>query len=357
MTYNDRIQEIVSSMPSFQEEFILKKDLLPELLALQSEIIDITFAGSGINCNSYHIQEALMYLRERNNQCGNIIDEEITAFEKLGVKLGRLIGKEFSGNIGEQKAACALEIMRCKHRILRNIELSAPYSTSEIDYIVLTEKAIFLIEVKNSNQDIYISPCGSYYRSGTTKKFDKNIGESLNTKTFLLLQALKDLGVTSSNIVNLVVCTNCNIQIQNEYPYLDICYLSTLPHLIDNYEGETLYTQDDLLRMEEYIKLSSKNTAYRLDFNVAEFKTLFAVIISKLEGYTPEELPSELEFDEPSPLHEADKITTNSSDSDSRKTSIIEKVKHITKALCLAGALTSCIYLIKKASNTKWVIQ
>lgn len=60
-----------------------------------------------------------------------------------------MIKSEFSGNAGERKAFWSIDTIRCKKTLLKNVEFRNGEHRTELDGIVFTDKAIFVIEVKN----------------------------------------------------------------------------------------------------------------------------------------------------------------------------------------------------------------
>lgn len=285
MTTAERIHEITSRMTSFPELRIHRSDLLAELLKLQEEICKETFNGVHVENSKLRIWDVQAHLDKLNEERGHMADEELRTFKKGCRILAKEISSEITGSAGEYKAARSLEIIRCKKRILRNIEFTADERRAELDFIVFNEKAIFIIEVKNPQKDIYIDERGNYCRAGNAMLFDKNIGESMNTKSYLLRKALMGAGYEDPNIQSIVVFTNNNIHVENRFKHIDIAYLSALPHIIEKYEGAPLYSLSDIERMADIVQAAACNEAYPIPFDVNQFKKDFATLMAKLEGY------------------------------------------------------------------------
>lgn len=64
------------------------------------------------------------------------------------MKICNLIKSEFSGNAGERKAFWSIDTIRCKKTVLKNVEFRNGEHRTELDGIVFTVKAIFVIEVR-----------------------------------------------------------------------------------------------------------------------------------------------------------------------------------------------------------------
>ena len=64
--------------------------------------------------------------------------------------------------------------------------------------------------------------------------------------------------------------------------------LSSLPHLIDCYEGEVLYSQETITKMVEATETAKCPESYPLPLDIAEFKQDFANLMVALEEASEE---------------------------------------------------------------------
>ncbi len=293
MANTTRIAEIIASMPSFKEEAYFKQELLPEYLELQKELVNLTFNDVHAENGKYRIWDVENYLEARNEECGHIADDELATF-KAGCKIVcNAIRSEFSGNAGEYKAFRSLETVRVNNHILKNVEFGNSERRTEIDGIVLTEKAIFLVEVKNPHIDIYIDERGNYCRVTHTMKLDCNIGEKMNDKVFLLKKALEDAGYSSPNIISLVVFTNSSIHVDNHYQHIQTCFLSDLPHIIEKYDGNSIYSDEDMGNICAIIKNAECKDTFPLPLDINQFKRDFATLMSIIEDASEQRTKNE----------------------------------------------------------------
>lgn len=196
MTVTERIYEIKSQLHSFDKRSYHKTEILPELFALQSELVDILFAGEDIDKASLKIWDVEKRLAEMNAERGGIVTEGLRAFERDCKYICNLIKAEISGNRGEEKAFESLSRIRGKHTVLRNIELSNDAMRSELDAVVVTRNGAFIIDVKNTSKNIFIDAEGNYYRTGEFLKWNSNIGEKMRIKKELLRIVLDAQGLT-----------------------------------------------------------------------------------------------------------------------------------------------------------------
>ncbi|MCI6653620.1 MAG: NERD domain-containing protein [Ruminococcus sp.] len=283
MTKENRIKEIIGAMQSFKKDAYHKEELLPEYLELQKELINLTFNDSHSENGKLRIWDVENHLEKLNEECGHIADEELNVFKEDSKFICNAIKSEFSGNAGEYKAFRSLETLRCKNKIMKNIGFKSGDHRTEIDAIVFTEKAVFIIEVKNPHRDIYIDERGNYCRVGDTMHLDCNIGEKMNDKVYLLREALKSAEYSNANIVSLVVFTNSTMHVDNRYDYITTCFLGNLPHIIERYNGKPIYSDSSISAMMESVSDAECKEAYPLEIDVNQYKYRFANLMATLE--------------------------------------------------------------------------
>lgn len=286
MTKNERTEQILTTMKSFSKELFHKSELLPEYYALQRELVELTFNIDHAESAALRIWDVETHLEQMNADRGNMYQADLDAFKEGCKVICNAIKAENHGNAGEYKANRSLETLRTKNFIMRNVEFKQGDHRTELDFIVFTEKAVFVIEVKNPHKDIYIDERGNYCRVSEGLRFDKNIGESMNDKIYLLRQALAAVGFNEPNIQSLVVFTNNNINVENRYEFIRTCFLSSLPNIIDKYEGANLYNVRDIQKMMQGVERAVCKESYPLPIDIKAFKEQFANLLASLE-YTP----------------------------------------------------------------------
>ena len=270
MTKEIRIKEIISAMQSFSKDAYHKEELLPEYLELQKELINLTFNDSQAENGKLRIWDVENHLEKLNEECGHIADEELEVFKEDSKFICNAIKSEFSGNAGEYKAFRSLETLRCKNKIMKNIEFKSGDHRTEID-------------ANNPHRDIYIDERGNYCRVGDTMHLDCNIGEKMNDKVYLLREALKSAGYSNANIVSLVVFTNSTMHVDNRYNYITTCFLGNLPHIIERYDGKPIYNDSSISAMMESVSDAECKEAYPLEIDINQYKYRFANLMATLE--------------------------------------------------------------------------
>ena len=309
---NTRINEILNSMNSFKKELYNKQEILPELFALQDELVNLTFNGIHAENGNLRIWDVESHLDKLNADCGHIADELLEKFKSDCKIICNTIKAEKSGQAGEYKAFRSIETLRCKNSVLKNVEFVFNDHRTELDAIVVTEKAVFIVEVKNPSKDIYIDERGNYCRVSDTLIFDKNIGEKMNEKDYLLREALKNCGIENINIQNIIVFTNSSMHVENRFPYVNTCYLSELPHIIGGYNGDRIYTDTEIDSIITAIKDNKCHESYPLPLDMSEFKNTFAVLMTTLENASENKSdPTDEDPDQTSSLKDRSKPSAN----------------------------------------------
>lgn len=298
-TFQEKVNEVLNGFKSFQKLKYCKADMEVELRALQKELLSLVFDEEHILNSNLKIWDAFNQLSAENKEKNGIATELLEVLKEDCKMFSNLIRAEISGNWGENQVFHRLTGLKGKHTILRNIELSNGFKKTELDFVVFTEKAQVIIEVKNTKKDVFIDENGDYYRKGEYQNFDCNIKEKMDYREKLLRVMLVDTLATigkEANVIKLVVFTNNRMEIRNKCEDLKTCFLGELPYLIDDYAGEKLFTEEDIIAMSEVISDSAESNEYELEMDMQKFKEDFVRVLVTLENY--EELREEVPVQE-----------------------------------------------------------
>ncbi|MFR5648777.1 MAG: nuclease-related domain-containing protein [[Eubacterium] siraeum] len=277
----NRVNEIATSFTSFTKDAYHKTEVLPELFALQTELVEKTFT-EGTETAELKIWDVERRLDEMNAECGGIVTEQLEAFKKDCKYICNLIKAEISGNRGEMKAFDSLSRIHGEHNILKNIELSNNEMRSELDAVVITRNGAFIVEVKNTSRNIFIDEDGNYYRTGEFLRWDSQIGEKMQVKKRLLREVLNTKGLVDIPIYEIVVFTNNRVEVQNKCRTLKTCFLSQLPYIIDKCR-DTVISFTEMNLAVQAVSEANIEKSYPFEFDVYAFKMNFANILVALE--------------------------------------------------------------------------
>lgn len=283
MKRQERIEELVGAMKSFAKDRYQREEVLPEMLELQRELIALTFNGEHAEQGRLRIWDVEAHLEKLNAERGHVADAELAVFMEGSKVLCNAIKAEMSGNAGEFKAFRSIETLRCPYKLLKNVEFQNGDHHTELDGVVFTEKGVFIIEVKNTAKDIYIDERGNYCRVSDIMRFDKNIGDSMNDKEYLLREAFKAAGIECPKIASYVVFTNNNVHVDNRYAYITTCFLGQLPRMIESYQSDAHYSMDEIECMIAAANNAACKNSYALPLDVNKYKNDFATLVAILE--------------------------------------------------------------------------
>lgn len=230
------------------------------------------------------MEDAISHLNDLACELNLQNSKEMNDFISLAKEFKKLIAMEIAGNKGERLVNRSLKMVTSNNRMLSNIEFGEDEIRTECDKIVLTDKAIFLIEVKSAKHNMMITEEGNYVREDGLVY--GNIGEKINEKEYLVRNAIKNWAKENSkdiHIVKLVVFANNSYTLQDNYKYLTSCYCSTLPHIIDEYDGEILYTESDISAIQSEIEKASDPKEYEVELDFNEFRHAFAELLALIE--------------------------------------------------------------------------
>ena len=294
-----RVNEIISQITAFSKDTCTKSEFLPELLKLQKELIDLTFNAEHAENGDLRLWDVERHLRKMNDERGRVADDELARFVKGSKVVCNNISAEFSGNVGEQKVFRALDNLGCQNSVLHNVELEFDGRRTEIDAIVFTNHAIFIIEIKNSKKNIFIDENGEFYRIGNSMHHDCNIADKMDEREALLRKALERAGMDYLKIFKIVTFTNPRLDVENKYHYIKVCPSNYLTSFIEKFTSNQWYSYEDICTMAEAVTEVKCPEEYKMSIDMTEFKRDFAILMAKLESAEEAEKEPEIVQEEP----------------------------------------------------------
>ena len=299
MMNEKRVNEIISQITAFSKDTYARSEYLPELLKLQKELIDLTFNAEHAENGDLRLWDVERHLRKMNDERGHVADDELARFVKGSKVVCNNISAEFSGNAGEQKVFRALDNLGCQNSVLHNVELEFDGRRTEIDAIVFTNHAIFIIEIKNSKKNIFIDENGEFYRIGNSMHHDCNIADKMDDREALLRKALERAGMDYLKIFKIVTFTNPRLDVECKYHYIKVCPSNYLTSFIEKFTSNQWYSYEDICTMTEAVTEVKCPEEYKMSIDMTEFKRDFAILMAKLESAEEAEKEPEIVQEEP----------------------------------------------------------
>lgn len=280
-------ESLLSSLKGLSKDVYSREELLPEMDQLEKEMAQIVFEdGLDIPAEYVHMSYIMKHLHEMNNAAGNVADQELKRLSRLASIFSNHVRAQQSGITGEDRVEQYLDYMKSNHVVLRNLQLSDGVHNTEIDFLVLKQGVATIVEVKNSKRDIYIDEVGDMYKIGRYENFDSHLGAKMDFRAEVIKQLLKDAGFENMKIEKVVVFTNNRIQVQKDYRGFRVCFLSRLPHLIDDFYGTgVIQFTKHLQQIADFIQSKDLNEYYPFDMDIQEFKEAFVDAYLKIKGY------------------------------------------------------------------------
>lgn len=283
MNIETRKQEIINALTSCNRPTYKKEELLPEMMSLQKEVLEITFSKDHAGLADLRLWDVERHLEQLNEQCGGIATQELERFRLQSKEVCNLIKAEISGNRGEYKTNRTLEYLTVPNIVLKNVEFNDKDGRTEMDSIVVTPNGITIVEVKNTSRTVYIDELGNFYRTGDYLHLDCNIASKMQKREAILKKVLASIGIENVTIQSVLLFTNSRIEIQNKYNGITVSFLGQLNHYIENMVPSSKCTQEDMNAIVKGIMDNANRNEYALDFDPDMFKEAFAETVAKLE--------------------------------------------------------------------------
>lgn len=278
----EMIDATVAAMIPCGKDRYRKDEILPELIALEKETANLVLGNRGENAN-VRIWDVENRLVDMNKDLGNVADLELNTFMIDCKELSQAISCEMSGLTGEKKVFRSLSTLTVPNCVMKNVQLSHGEIKGEIDALVVTPSACFVVEVKNTRKDVFIDEAGDYYRDGAYMVFDSNLGMKTREREYLVRAALDDAEIRGLAIESVVVFTNYGNTVVNECKTLQTCTLGQLPRLIEERVLRDVGDMRVIARATAAIEKAARVEEYPLEFDAARFKRDLATLLAVLK--------------------------------------------------------------------------
>ncbi len=282
-TMRERITEEMNRFTTFKKQTVTKAAREQELRDFQNEKVVRVLGEEHRGNYRLHIKDVYDQLERKNTELGGVVNELLEEYRMECIQFGKLIRAEICDNFGEKLVVQKLRLINGSKRIVKNIQLGNELGTAELDVLVFTKKAVFIIEVKNTEYPIEISEGGTYYVLNDQRYYNGNLREKMEFRETLLRETLAEtMDAKNLKIVKLVVFTN-NVEMQNDCKELLNCNLEQLPSIITNFSGDDLYTDYEISYMAETMKYVKNTHEFAVGMDMQKFKEDFATLLVTLE--------------------------------------------------------------------------
>ena len=251
-----------------------QEELRVELLQFQDLIAGMVYDDA----DEHRIDEVIVHLEKKARDKG--VDKNPQFRKGMGAlrRINKEIAISMAGKRGEERVTRTLDYISRPNYKFSNVYISDGERETELDNVILTEAGFIILEVKNVKADITISETGRILYNNEECYHDNSICEKMQRKRELLLkEVIKNLSGKGMSIpvridsyivfsapkgVFVNVTDRCH---QEKY-----CLRGKLPFIIDAYNGEGLYSEQEIEAMNsimEEMKTHQKRFTLEMDFN------------------------------------------------------------------------------------------
>jgi hypothetical protein len=190
-----------------------------------------------------------------------------------------------SGLMGERAAYFSLKILDYNTKILQTVQTPSydPENSVEHDIIVITEKAIFTIEVKNINcPKVTITEQGTMIKENAygQEMIGKNVVRQSKWHQTSLIKLLQGTKYEKVRVIPVLMFTNDMCSFENNFStdenYMDfrVCYRATVDEILFDSRYSDCLSQEDMYEIEQIIMSANERyepRRFKLFIDVKEY--------------------------------------------------------------------------------------
>lgn len=228
-------------------------------------------------------RDVMLHISAKASEYGLCDTPLFKRFEANMNDMGYTIGSFIKGMKGEHIARKALKLISFDKgvKILYNVALEDEDAQAEYDAIVITPYGLFVIEVKNWGTSMSIDENGILRRDDQDIKYD--LPGRMSVKEGLLREYLGEL--FPSQYQGIVLFSNENAQVQDDYKQMPICYGGGIVYSIRAFnEGQVILSDSQIDMIAEKISSNHKEQRALCKVNCKEIIEDYAVLMAAIES-------------------------------------------------------------------------
>lgn len=237
-------------------------------------------------CNNMNMRNLIAHLNdvaEQRDLADNLTYKSV--INELS-NLSELIGGLINGSKGEVFVGNALDGLHDYNRILRNVYLDTPKGKREYDFIVITKKGLFIIEVKHSKSPTIVDSLGNFRKVGGHQSHHYNIANALSEKEYVLFNSLTPelQAILPRERIHSVMVIVGNTDVDNHCKGLNICSHGTIYRFIDKFrtdEHELFRTEID--ELFNYVESCKTKAYFPIGIDVERYCADFADLVGLID--------------------------------------------------------------------------
>lgn len=216
---------------------------------------------------------------------------------RKGISALKVVNKELAismaGKKGENLVARTLEyITRPNTKTYRNIYVSNGENETELDTVLVTDSGIIILEIKNTKDDVTITPEGRLVHASDACYEKKPLCEKMGNKRKLLKEKLEALSneygykipIVVESLIVFSTPKGIRIRVDDQLRKERWCFRTDLPRKIDNYVGRAYYSESQITQLDEMMaQLETQVKRFALTVNFNEIRADIAGALMLLE--------------------------------------------------------------------------
>ena len=154
----------------------------------------------------------------------------------------------------EAKLFRELSELKSMNYIVKKVTIGTRLGVAEVGAIVITPKAMFLVVIDSAKDNVLIDSAGKYFSVERFSVEKNNIVERLELAGKCIKAELKVYGFDKNvNVVSTLYFPYSFFGVKNNCENVKTSYAFGLGHVIDDYEGEDIFSEGDMRQIFEIL--------------------------------------------------------------------------------------------------------
>lgn len=280
---NDRTEQIIASLQGLGTSpyrLYTNQEVIDHLKELQAAMARGVFEKT--HAENLRDKDIMLHFKTLAEEYGLAQTDTYCRFETNMRELSYTIGTYIKGMCGERMARKSLKLLSLDKniRILYNVQLEDEDVQAEYDAIVVAPYGLFVVEVKNWDGDITITPSGLLTKD--EGKITYSLADKMSIKEALLREYLQDQFPASFHTMLLLPTEKAHVQ--DDYQKIFVCCGGALSYEIQSFESpENAMTAEQVVAIAETICAHHKEQCTLCPVNCDEIIEDYAILMARIE--------------------------------------------------------------------------
>lgn len=279
----DRTEQIIASLQGLGTSpyrLYTNQEVIEHLKELQAAMARGVFEKT--HAENLRDKDIMLHFKTLAEEYGLAQTDTYCRFETNMRELSYTIGTYIKGMCGERMARKSLKLLSLDKniRILYNVQLEDEDVQAEYDAIVVAPYGLFVVEVKNWDGDITITPSGLLTKD--EGKITYSLTDKMSIKEALLREYLQDQFPASFHTMLLLPTEKAHVQ--DDYQKIFVCCGGALSYEIQSFESpENAMTAEQVVAIAETICAHHKEQRTLCPVNCDEIIEDYAILMARIE--------------------------------------------------------------------------